>query len=417
MTQLTRKDFLKLSGLSAALTALSACQPLLGSSGPSGTITRDTQLLPPLLDNGQDKDWVLMRTLHRISFGPTPDEVERAREIGIENYIDEQLAPGSIEETELPTDILNNLDLLSLSAEELFQIEMRGQIIGQLTANALLRCAYSKRQLHEMMVDFWTNHFNIYVVGTPEGVLKVRDDLEVIRPNALGMFGDILNASATSPAMLAYLDNASNTKNGPNENYARELLELHTLGVDGGYTQLDVQEVARAFTGWSIVRPNRRLFNNDTPGDFIFQEVLHDDGEKLVLGQTISSGGIEEGQSIIDLLIDHPSTAEYISTKLVRRFVADEPPSSLVEKASETFQSSGGDIPQVMSTILHSAEFRASLGQKVKRPLEVFVSALRVTNASIQFPNRSLGPHLTLWDNHFIVGKPQMVILTQLMPG
>ncbi|NOH13118.1 MAG: DUF1800 family protein [Chloroflexi bacterium] len=395
MTQLTRNDFLKLSGLAAAMTALSACQPLFGDSGPSGAVMREAQVLGSPLSGSPDEDWVLMCTLHRISFGPTPNEVERAREIGIENYIDEQLNPERVEETDLPTDILNSLTLLGMNPQELFELEMRGRIIGELTANALLRCAYSKRQLNELMVDFWTNHFNIHAAGNPEGVLKVRDDLEVIRPNALGNFGDLLHASATSPAMLTYLDNASNTKNGPNENYARELLELHTMGVDGGYTQLDVEEVARAFTGWSVVGPRRRLFADGTPGDFVFQANLHDEGEKLVLGKTITSSGIEEGQAIIDLLVDHPSTAEYISTKLVRRFVADEPPRSLITRAAETFTNTSGDIPQVMSTILHSDEFKASLGQKVKRPLEIFVSALRLTNASIQFPNRSLAPHLT----------------------
>ena len=189
---------------------------------------------------------------------------------------------------------------------------------------------------------------------------------------------------------MVYLDNAQSNQEHPNENYARELLELHTLGVDSGYTHQDIEEVARALTGWSVTN-----FRDDTPGYFRYRQRLHDDDEKTILGQTFPAGqGIEDGEQLLELLAEHPSTAQFISTKLVRRFVSDDPPASLVTKATQTFISSAGNIQEVMSTILHSEEFRASLGTKLKRPFEYTVSVLRTTEAQASV-ERSLGQFLT----------------------
>lgn len=398
MTDIDRREFLKFSGLAATLTALAACRPLI-QDPLSNTDVIDPTLNPPAFD----EDWLLHASLHRITFAPTSEDIEYARQIGIDNYIDEQLDPQSIDDAQLDP-MLANFSTLTAHPTELFRIEPAGLPVVELVAATILRAVYSKRQLFELMVDFWTNHFNIYIASAPERFFKPTDDREVIRHNALGNFGDMLFASAKSPAMLTYLDNADSTKDRPNENYARELLELHTLGVDGGYTQFDVEEVARAFTGWTIVAPrNNRLLGKR--GEFIFAPTHHDEGEKLVLGYTLPAGqGLRDGEQILEILIDHPSTAKYIASKLVQRFVSDNPPSPLVIAAAKTFTQSRGDIAKVMGTILHSEEFKLSLGQKMKRPFELLVSTLRVTNAQVEptrffdFHMSSMGQPLFRWE-------------------
>ncbi|MDH5508602.1 MAG: DUF1800 domain-containing protein, partial [Anaerolineae bacterium] len=382
MDNLNRRDFLKLSGLTAAMTALAACRPLIQqppTSPPSPTA------LPSPSPKPRYDDWLIHRTLHRITFGPRPEEIARAKEIGIDNFIDEQLAPDTIPDTAVPP-LLTGLSTLNSPPSQLINTDPPNLPVTELVTATLLRAVHSKRQLYEMMVDFWTNHFNIYISPAPERFLKLQDDRDVIRQHAMGSFGDLLSASAKSPAMLTYLDNAASTKDRPNENYARELLELHTLGVDGGYTHFDLQEVARAFTGWSTGSPR---FNRRRIGDFIYRPELHDDGPKTILGRQLPAGqGISDGEQILDILVEHPSTAEFIAAKLARRFVADVPPAPLVASAAAAFTQSRGDIAKVMGVILHSSEFKDSLGQKLKRPLEVFVSALRLTNADFSADRR-----------------------------
>jgi uncharacterized protein (DUF1800 family) len=215
--------------------------------------------------------------------------------------------------------------------------------------------------------------------------------MNVIRPNVFGKFNDLLMATAKSPAMLFYLDNylssspdsfrlrqsATNRPAGINENYARELMELHTLGVDGGYTQQDVQEVARAFTGWSIEAPRRS-------GEFTFRPRLHDNGEKVVLGHKINEGGMKDGEVVIDILAKHASTARFISTKLLRRFLSDNPPRSLVNRVADVYKQSGGNIREMLRAIFTSTEFSSAeaLGAKTKTPFEFAVSAIRALNGS-----------------------------------
>jgi uncharacterized protein (DUF1800 family) len=296
------------------------------------------------------------------------------------------------------------------------------QLVLELSEQKLLRATYSERQLQEVLADFWFNHFNVDARKGRDRFMLTDYEREAIRPHVLDTFRSLLEATAKSPAMLFYLDNwmsadpngrhrdptfgarpsrgqwrgpaifppmpgvqqqqapARRTPRGLNENYGRELMELHTLGVDGGYTQRDVTEVARAFTGWTIENPRQG-------GRFRFEPRLHDQGEKIVLGHRIKAGGGErDGEQVLDILSRHPSTARFIATKLVRHFVSDTPPASLVERAAARFRRTDGDLREVMRTILTSAEFLSpeAYRAKVKTPFEFLVSAVRATGADVQ---------------------------------
>lgn len=311
-------------------------------------------------------------------------------------------------------------------------------LTGELQMSRILRAVYSERQLQEVMVDFWSNHFNVYANKGADRWLLPSYDRDTIRPHTLGKFYDLLLADAQSPAMLFYLDNvqsvspnaqqqrpgaargplaglriqnnpqrqqAQQQRRGINENYARELMELHTLGVDGGYTQKDVQEVARCFTGWTIIAPRgagaaaQAIMNGPLaemartrPGTFVFRPGVHDNGEKLVLGHKIpAGGGMKDGLMVLEILAHHSSTAKFIATKLVRRFVADEPPAALVERVAQSFLKTDGDIREMLRTIFYSPEFNSqeAYRAKVKRPFELAISAVRTiggdTNGGPQF--------------------------------
>ena len=256
----------------------------------------------------------------------------------------------------------------------------------------MLRAIESKRQLAEAMDDFWFNHFNVFYDKGSDRFSIPDYEREAIRPYVLGKFRDLLEATAKSPAMLFYLDNFQSVrpdvdtadkrrkvKRGLNENYGRELMELHTLGVNGGYTQKDVTEVARCFTGWTLLEPRRG-------GGFFYNDKLHDKGEKTVLGHVIpAGGGMDDGEKVLDILATHPSTAHFISKELAERFVADNPPEPLIEKMSATFLKSGGDIRQVMETMLASREFwsQGAYQAKVKTPFEMVVSSVRALDADV----------------------------------
>jgi uncharacterized protein (DUF1800 family) len=379
----------------------------------------------------------ITHVLNRLGFGARPGDVERVRKLGIQKYIEQQLRPESIADKRAEEEVAH-LASLKMSREEIFQqypdpqqlaneLGMRGnnrqgnpgdtaatraqtqqyirqymmnndlgrpqQLLQELISNKILRGVYSERQLQEVMTDFWFNHFNIHWNKGADRWLTTDFETQAIRPHVLGKFKDLLLATAQSPAMLFYLDNhlsavpnpqaerairrrnnnAANRRMGINENYARELMELHTMGVDGGYTQKDVTEVARALTGWTIDQPRMN-------GTFIFRPAMHDRGEKVVLGQRIpANGGIEDGLKVIDILVRHPSTARFISTKLVRRFVSDNPPESLVDKVAATYTRTDGDIREMLRTIFFSEEFMspAAFGQKMKTPFEYVVSAIR----------------------------------------
>jgi uncharacterized protein (DUF1800 family) len=283
-------------------------------------------------------------------------------------------------------------------------------VLGELAEAKLLRAVYSDRQLEEVMADFWFNHFNVFNGKGPDRYMLNAYERDVIRPHALGKFKDILAATAKSPAMLFYLDNwqsvgpeselakygaqrrvgprtrffrpqqqAKNRPSGLNENYAREIMELHTLGVDGGYSQKDVTELAKVLTGWSIERPQ-------LGGGFHFNERAHEPGDKFVLGRRISEHGEKEGEEMLDILAHEPATAKFISRKLAMRFVSDNPPQSLVDSMAETFLKKDGDIREVLRTMFHSPEFWAAdaYRAKMKTPFEFVVSAARASGADIQ---------------------------------
>jgi hypothetical protein len=263
-------------------------------------------------------------------------------------------------------------------------------VASDLAGGKLLRAIYSDRQLEEVLVDFWFNHFNVFLDKGADRHLVTEYEREAIRPRVLGKFRELLEATAKSPAMLFYLDNwqsvgtdarAPRRGRGLNENYGRELLELHTLGVDGGYTQRDVTEVARCFTGWTIDQPQRG-------GSFRFVPRMHDVGEKAVLGVKIpAGGGIDDGMKVLDIVARHPSTARFVSRKLAQRFVADHPPESVVARMAKTFSRTDGDLRAVMKTLLESKEFWSvgAFRSKMKSPLETVASAVRAVNGEVDF--------------------------------
>jgi hypothetical protein len=364
---LSRRDFLKLASLVTASAALSSCAPVYRR------LAGGLPAVPwaPL----EARDFLM---LNRLTFGPRVEERLRFMEIGLGPWIEEQLDFESIDDFDCNL-LLQPFKSLNMDANELEAISNglfddydRETIPNELRQAMLIRQVYSKRQLYELMVEFWSDHFNIYVEKGNCFYLKTVDDREVIRRHALGSFRDLVWASAHSPAMLVYLDNQANEKTAPNENYARELMELHTLGVEGGYTQQDVMELARCLTGWNVK-------GHFWLGDFVFNEDLHDTGTKHVLGMRIPNSGIKEAEQVIEMLVTHPSTARFIATKLARRFVADEPPQELIEKAAQTFLKTNGELKAVLGVILLDG---LPLAQpRYKRPANFVLSALRMLNA------------------------------------
>ena len=265
-------------------------------------------------------------------------------------------------------------------------------VVTELQRAALLRATYSERQLNELMVAFWENHFSVFANKDDDRYLLTSYDRDTIRPFAMGRFRDLLGATAHSAAMLYYLDNwrssvarpypakdgkPAGVDGGLNENYARELMELHTLGVDGGYTQKDVQEVARCFTGWTIEKPNQE-------GLFLYRPGLHDKGEKIVLGHRIlAGGGLADGERVLDILAAHPATARFIATKLARRFISDEPPQSVIDRAAQVFLKTDGSIRETLRAIITSPEFfsQSSYRAKIRSPFEYVAAAMRALGA------------------------------------
>jgi uncharacterized protein (DUF1800 family) len=402
----------------------------------------------------QTADQQVRHVLNRLAFGARPGDVEHVRSIGVDRWIALQLQPSRIRDTAVEQ-IVTALPTLAMSSRELLEryptpqmvftrqqrstmsredsLERRRvaqesrRVLADMQIAKVARAVASERQLEEVMVDFWENHFTVFAGKGPERYFIAAYERESIRPHALGNFRELLGAVARSPAMLFYLDNWQSAveenrprmedrgsgdrvrrrrarpalprvpsgqrsvlnrpagRRGLNENYARELLELHTLGVDGGYTQQDIVNVARAFTGWTLEQPRRA-------GGFVFRPVMHDAGEKMVLGQRLAAGrGMEDGEQVLDIVATHPSTARFIATKLARRFVSDDPPASLVDRAAETFHRTEGDIREVVRTIVTSQEFFATAAYraKVKSPFELVVSAMRTVNATPDMTPRS----------------------------
>ncbi|MBA2706947.1 MAG: DUF1800 domain-containing protein [Gemmatimonadaceae bacterium] len=446
-------------------------------------------------------DQQVIHALNRLTFGARPTDARQVRAMGLDAWIEQQLHPERIDDSSLRR-VLAGYDVLSQNQNELLKeyattqrerriakrentdtsagvardarnamkqraaaaaMEMPGDdsaamrqlalrrnaVVSQIQSSRVARAVASNRQLEEVMTDFWLNHFNVFIrKGPPQAYYIVEYERDVIRPNSMGKFRELLGAVAKSPAMLFYLDNARSMadstrprlagmegrfagrdatarirpqarpkgrrpgmrfpgQNGPlarrggqpgisaaemqemrqrinqlrkgglNENYGRELLELHTLGADGGYTQHDVINVARALTGWTIRQPA-------TGGGFVFRPQMHDAGDKTVLGRKLAAGrGMEDGEDVLDIVARHPSTARYIATKLARRFVSDNPPKALVDHAAQVFTRTEGDIREVVRAIVTSNEFfsQQAFRSKVKSPFEVVVSALRALDA------------------------------------
>ncbi|MEP6493887.1 MAG: DUF1800 domain-containing protein [bacterium] len=431
-------------------------------------------------------DEQIQQVLNRLTFGARPGDAERVRAMGVDSWIAMQLNPGKINDSNVDalmskyavfnmktTDIIRDYNAVQQLKRQTKKVDASDstmdkkdarrevvaenpqlldaarkeqQIVGQVQSATLARAVTSERQLDEVMVDFWENHFSVFAGKGQTRLFLANYDRDVIRPHALGKFRDLLGAVAKSPAMLFFLDNGQSAadsthptlvarngragmgrgglrpgvirrpgiggiggvgggqqlppaarerlqnatpaereqmmqrlqqqaKRGLNENYARELMELHTLGVDGGYTQKDVQEVARALTGWT--------YNRQT-GDFVFNPAIHDAGAKLILGHTFPAGhGEEEGEQVLDLVARAPQTAHFVTTKLARHFVSDEPPKALVDRCADEFSKSDGDIRETVRCIVTSPEFfsRSAYRAKVKTPFEVVASALRAVNA------------------------------------
>jgi uncharacterized protein (DUF1800 family) len=378
-------------------------------------------------------DKAITHALNRLAFGATPRQAEQIRRVGLETWIDRQLHPERMADTDLKARLAQletiNLDARTIAEDYIgpARAERRRRqqqqnaadaggnptmtapsmntarknrlVFSELAEAKLLRAVYSDRQLEEVLVDFWFNHFNVFGRKGQTEIYITEYERDAIRPHVFGRFRDLLGATAKSPAMLFYLDNwmsvdpesvgarraGQNNQNanararGLNENYARELMELHTLGVDGGYTQKDVVEVARALTGWTIAQPRQG-------GGFRFAPALHDRGEKRVLGHTIrAGGGVEDGERVLDIVSSHPATAKHIAFKLAQRFVSDTPPQALVARAAARFRDTNGDLREVVRIIVSSPEFFApeASGAKVKTPFEFVASALRATGAEV----------------------------------
>jgi uncharacterized protein (DUF1800 family) len=315
----------------------------------------------------------VIRLVRRTTMGLTAEEVARAQQMGYQGYLNRQLNYTRIDDTVAKNFVAAHWPLLSQTGDQIYNAN-QGTLITQLQEATLFRAAFSQRQLYERMVEFWTDHFNISILTV--GYLKLLDDRDVIRKHALGKFPDLLKASAHSTAMLAYLDQTRSRVGRPNQNYARELMELHTLGVDGGYTQDDVAELSRVLTGWTI----------QGRGTFYFDPTGHDWGQKTVLGMTIPAGspslgadGVKEGEMVLDLLVRHASTARFIATKLLRWLLTAEPDESQIRTIATVYRVTNGDIKAMVRAILNDGWIGSS-SVKLKRPFHYVASALRATN-------------------------------------
>ena len=375
MSSISRRKLLQRTATAGALSvALTGCEEVISSAGRRlGQAVPDAVALPA----GSRID-LSFHLISRAGYGPWPGDLERVRTMGTAAWVEEQLNPDSIDDTACA---LRARRFETMHAAPGTCYEYRKPVLREeMARHALLRAVYSRRQLFEVMVSFWTDHLNINIEKGDCIYLKPHDDREVVRKHALGKFRDLIRASATSPAMLVYLDGKENARakpsDVPNENYGRELLELHTLGVHGGYTQQDVFETARCLTGWRVRTRMRK-------GTVYLDPTLHDDGVKTVLGQVIPAGqgGEEDLEDVVDVVCGHPSTARHIATKLAQRFVSEQPPASLVHRIAATFTETSGDIRSTLRELFASEEFAASAGTKFKTPFRFVASALRAVGA------------------------------------
>ena len=422
----------------------------------ASTVTKESN--PPQASGVGDSDNDVVHILNRITFGPRPGDIEHVKQLGIQKYIEEQLNPGALSDPvetdprynalkQNPLQIIQEFQDVRKRLQEFkkkekaednqnqaqdqkqpddpqkqaakqMQKEFYRNTEGMYKNAKLERALMSQRQLQEVMVDFWYNHFNVYTGKGLDRALCGPYEEQAIRPFVLGKFRDILGATCHHPAMLFYLDNWQNTSaqqqqqqpgfgnqvnknkgpkkaSGLNENYARELMELHTLGVDGGYTQKDVTELAHVLTGLGLGGRYNRNQNIEPIGPYgaVFNERKHDFGEKVIIGHRINSQGEREIEEALDLLARQPATAHHISYQLAQYFVADNPPPQLVNKLAQKFQQTDGDIRVVMQTLLSSPEFWDPKNEhtKYKSPFRYVMSALRATAAQPNKPDIIIG--------------------------
>ncbi len=379
----SRRELLIAAGAGLALTG---CSKIVSQTR---RIERPTQVEPTIANPPA------VAFLNRYAFGPCNRDLASFNQLGEEVWFDRQLSPTDEEPNDIKV-MIGRLDIEAFTPWELHDLPPN-RVVSQMQQKALLMATYSPWQLRERMVDFWTNHFSIFANKGLAAYRKPKDEREVVRAHALGKFGDMLRASAQSTAMLVYLDQQNSSSGHPNENYARELMELHTLGVNGGYSQKDVMEVARCFTGWTEER--RFLYPK---GNFRFEPELHDDREKIVLGHVIPAGGGEtDGQTVLKILAAHPSTAHHVSDKLCRYFLGDSYDLGF-QPVKDAYLATGGGIKAMMQA-LYKATQTAQLKPRVKRPFDFIVSSLRTTEAdtdggeALQEHLRLMGQPIYLW--------------------
>ncbi len=317
-----------------------------------------------------------LRLLRRATMGLHVADVLEVRRQGYQQWLNEQVNFTRIDDSAVEAAVAAKFPLLAQAPIALAAANVT-TLRNQLQDATIYRAAFSQRQLYERMVEFWSDHFNISIDKV--GYLKAIDDREVIRKHAMGKFSDLLKASAHSPAMLAYLDQNLSRNGSPNQNYVRELMELHTLGVDGGYTQTDVEQLARVFTGWTF----------SGAGQFYFNATRHDFGAKTVLGvqipatsSTIGAAGINEGEMILDVLINHPSTGRFLATKMLKWLLTPEPTETQINAIAGAYRATGGDIKRMVRAILNQG-WVTTAPAKIKRPFHLVASGLRATNASV----------------------------------
>ncbi len=420
-------------------------------------VPREKHVRFPYKQAGLTEAQAAAHLIGRFTFGATPGQVDEVCKEGLERWFNRQL--DAREPDDSLDAMLSGYDALNLSNDSTLHVFLRRdqlvrmakkegvipsdsaalsdpnaykdilesyrkekgvklpqELYRQFYNQKVLRAAFSNNQLLEVMTDFWFNHFNVSVTKGDCAIYIPAYERDVVRPNALGKFSDLLLATAKSPAMLYYLDNFNSRGGGINENYAREVMELHTLGVDGGYTQSDVTQAARVLTGWTVYpigpgredNPQARKLDAMSPeqlstrgfyrrGDFFFNPGRHDKDEKTVLGKTFGPDatntpmeGYQEGVDLLEMLAHHPSTAHFICRKLAVRFVSDDPPASLINKMAKTFLDKDGDIRQVLLTMVSAPEFWSpgAVREKIKSPFELAISSVRSLHASVDQPQQ-----------------------------
>ncbi len=382
--KISRRKFVQ-AGAAATAVALAGCDKI--PEFLAAAFRQKPTCDGPFHAPSSDAIDAISHALNRLTFGACPHDYARVSRLAPEPqeaaaaFIEEQLAPEKIEDAYCAK-LVRRFETLAQPFGEMFEFQEK-LLLSELQRSTLLRACVSERQLYEVMVQFWTDHFNIDPSKGDCKWLKTSDDRDVIRRHALGKFPELLRASALSPAMLWYLDGRVNRKSNdeekPNENYARELLELHTLGVHGGYTNQDVVEVARCLTGWTVRGTRQSRFQI---GKVEFKPNRHDFGRKVVLGVEIpAGGGAEDLDRVLEIVQLHPQTAKYIATKLCRRFIDDDPPPSAVEVVAGAFLQSSGDIRETLRALFATHEFQNTRGNRFKRPFHFVVSALRAVDA------------------------------------